>query len=128
MSSIIQITSAASYSTFTNSAESTGKPTVTYVFNSVLPACKVFTPKYENLASHCSSKYDIIFGQIDYTSDTSMLFKFSPNQLPVLTLVCRESERGSGNMWAKTVMGADLKALESGIEELLDRAGLQRTD
>jgi thiol-disulfide isomerase/thioredoxin len=124
MPDIIQITDAASYSTFTKEAEWQGKPTVTYVSNSVLPACKTFTPKYENLVSHYGSKYDITFGQIDYTSDTSMLFKFSPNQLPVLALMCRESEKGSGNMWAKTIMGADLKALESGIAEMLEKAGI----
>jgi thiol-disulfide isomerase/thioredoxin len=124
MPDIIQITSATSYSTFTKEAESQGKPTVTYVSSSVLPACKAFTPKYEDLAFQYTVKYDITFGQIDYTSDTSMLFKFSPNQLPVLTFMCRENEKGSGNMWAKTVMGADLKALESGIEEMLDKAGV----
>lgn len=124
MSPIIQITNAASHSSFNEKAQSQGKPSIIYVSNSVLPACKTFTPKYESLASRYSAEYDITFAQIEYAPDTSMLFKFAPNQLPVLTLMCRESEKGSGNMWAKTVMGADLKALESGIEEMLDRAGL----
>lgn len=121
MSSIIQITDAASHSEITSQAELQSKPTIIYVSDSALPPCKTFTPNYESLISRYKAKYDIAFAQMENTPKTSMLFKFTPNQLPVLTLMCRE--RG-GSMWAKTIMGANLKELESGIAEMLEKAGL----
>ncbi|KAG4434918.1 hypothetical protein IFR05_009587, partial [Cadophora sp. M221] len=111
MSTIQHLTTPTSHSHFTKTAESTGIPSVLYVSNSSLPACKIFTPEYEKLAVRFTSKYGdkITFTQMDFTSETSMLFKFAPNQLPVLTLMCRQCESEGGGLWAKTVMGADLR-------------------
>ncbi|KAL2062970.1 hypothetical protein VTL71DRAFT_6042 [Oculimacula yallundae] len=121
MSPIHQLTNQKTHSEFSSTAESTGNPTVLYVSNCHLPACKTFTPKYTQLADRYVEQ--ITFAQMELTAETSMLFKFAPNQLPVLTLMCRQSERKGGMMWAKTVMGADMAELERGIEEMLGRAG-----
>ena len=108
-------------------AESEGTPTVIYVSNSSLPACKAFTPKYEALADehdrNVSSEYadipaerSIRFCQLDFSNETSMMFKFSPNQLPVVVLI-------SEGCWCRTLMSPSVKELESGIGELLKKAG-----
>lgn len=129
MPPIQHLTTANSHLTFAKDHESTGKPSVLYVSNSSLPACKTFNPQYEALATRYSSEYGnlITFAQMEFSAETSMLFKFAPNQLPILTLMCREREGSDGEgevMWAKTVMGADLKELEKGIREMLGRAGV----
>lgn len=61
------------------------------------------------------------FAQMEISSETSSLFKFSPNQLPVLVFMCRE-HGGTGDMWCKTVMGADLEGLRGGVSEMVNRA------
>ncbi|EME48639.1 hypothetical protein DOTSEDRAFT_49073 [Dothistroma septosporum NZE10] len=91
-------------------AHSKDIPTVIYVSNSSLPACKTFSPKYEDLAQRWSHS-GIQFCQLEFTSETSMMFKFSPNQLPVTVFMVRDS-------WAKTVMGPDLREVEAALEEL----------
>lgn len=73
-------------------AQSKGIPTVIYVSNSVLPACKAFQPKYEELARKWSSK-GIKFAQLEFTSATSMMFKFAPNQLPISVCTYSMSSR-----------------------------------
>lgn len=121
------ITSPSSHATFTSHAESTGQPTVLYVCNPHLPACKTFTPLYTILAERYQAKHDIGFAQMDLSSETSMLFKFAPNQLPVMTFMCRQGKgmgKEEGKMWAKTIMGADLREVERGVEEMLRVAGL----
>ena len=104
-------------------AESEQTPTVIYVSNSALPVCKTFTPKYETLANNCSrgneTTRSIRFCQLNFTSETSMMFKFSPNQLPVVVLMCNGT-------WCKTLMSPSLKELESGIEELAEKATMSR--
>jgi thioredoxin-like negative regulator of GroEL len=96
-----------------------GTPTIIYVCNSVTPACKAFTPKFHHLASIHNAQ-GVEFCQMDYNHETSMLFKFAPNQLPVITLMV------NGN-WCRTVTGlsaaAKYEGLRSGIEELLEQAG-----
>ncbi|KAH7323708.1 hypothetical protein BKA65DRAFT_511309 [Rhexocercosporidium sp. MPI-PUGE-AT-0058] len=100
MTIIQHITNKASHSHFTSTAESIGLPSVLYVYNSSLPACKIFTPEYEKLAARYTSENEgkITFAQIGFTSETSMLFKFSPNQLPLLTLICRQCKKGGGSV------------------------------
>ncbi|KUJ12818.1 uncharacterized protein LY89DRAFT_737726 [Mollisia scopiformis] len=101
MPSITHLTSAISHATFTSAAETKG------------------TPSYEDLASRYRN---IAFAQMDYGPETSMLFKFAPNQLPMLKLMYRDK---NGGMWARTVMGADLRELKAGIDEMLEKAGLE---
>lgn len=79
-SKVLQLTDKASHDALI--AESKTTPTVIHVSNSVLPICKNFNPKYERLASEWSAM-GIRFAQLEFTDKTSMMFKFSPNQLPV---------------------------------------------
>jgi hypothetical protein len=128
MSNITQITSHADNASLVSRAESTGKPTIIYVSNSTLPLCKVFSPKFYDLASQFNTEREgqVEFAQIEFSSETSMLFKFSPNQLPVLVFMGRDRGMGGGGkLWCKTVMGADLEGLEQGVEEMMGRAGLR---
>lgn len=90
--------------------QSKDTPTVIYVSNSNLPTCKSFTPKYTDLAEDVKNS-GIRFCQMELQAKTSMLFKFSPNQLPVTVLMVRDA-------WCKTVMGDDLRGLEAALEEL----------
>ncbi|PVH83138.1 hypothetical protein DL98DRAFT_121193 [Cadophora sp. DSE1049] len=137
MPPIIHLTNPTSHAQFTRSHEASGAPYVLYVFNFSLPACKAFTPQYEELAARYSSNSNpntsseegkenqTTFAQMDFSSETSMLFKFAENQLPVLTLMCRESGENwrTGMLWAKMVTGADLRGLEEAIGEMMGRVG-----
>lgn len=101
-------------------AESEHNPSIIYVCNSALPICKDFTPQYEKLAEK-HGKGDgaerlLRFCQLDFSTETSMMFKFSPNQLPVLVLI-------SEGHWARTLMSPTIQELESGVAELLKRSG-----
>lgn len=95
-------------------SQSKEQPTVINVSNSSLPICKKFTPEYSSLAEKWQPKgpKGIRFCQLDFNHETSMLFKFSPNQLPVTVLMV-------GDRWCKTVMGANMKRLEDALGELL---------
>lgn len=105
-SEIIQITDKQEHDEAVE--QSKKNPTVIYVSNSNLPTCKAFTPIYEGLAHQYS---DIRFCQMELQTKTSMLFKFSPNQLPVTVLMVRDA-------WCKTVMGDDIRGLKAALEEL----------
>ena len=94
--------------------QSKGIPTVIYVSNSVLPACKNFTPKYERLAEQWAPM-GIRFCQLEFTEKTSMIFKFAANQLPVTVFMVHDN-------WCKTVMGADLSAMDDVLAGLLEQA------
>jgi len=107
---VTQILDRSQHEKLISEAHTSGKPTVVYVSNSSLPGCKVFTPKYEVLAERHP---EVQFLQVDYCRETSDLFKFAPNQLPVLVLV-----KGS---WAKTIMSADISELEEGIKAMLEK-------
>ena len=93
-------------------AESGDTPTVIYVSNSSLPQCKAFTPQYEALAARFEMSREIRFSQLEFTNKTSMMFKFAPNQLPVLVLV------QEGN-WCRTLLSPTMQELERGVDELL---------
>lgn len=88
-----------------------GTPTVLFVCNSSTPPCKAFVPKYAEMAAKYADR-GVKFYRMEFNSETSYLFKFSPNQLPVLTVMIN-------GRWARTVMGGDAKGLESAIGELL---------
>lgn len=102
---ILQITDKQEHDEAVEQSKKT--PTVIYVSNSNLPNCKDFTPKYEQLAQkHAQS--GVRFCQMEFQTKTSMLFKFSPNQLPVTVLVFRDR-------WAQTVQGAEMRELEAAL-------------
>lgn len=116
MSKVIKIHNRAEHDSIVSSSRTT--PTVIHVSNSALPICKAFSPRFAQLAE----KYEqdgLTFAEMDFTSETSYMFKFSPNQLPVTVLIVRE---GLNTAWAKTVMGPELKELEAAIEMLKEEA------
>ncbi|KAK5110054.1 hypothetical protein LTR62_006298 [Meristemomyces frigidus] len=57
-----------------------GTPTVIYLRNDVIPACKAFDPKYEAIA-HRYTETGVHFCVMDYNHETSPMFKFGPNQV-----------------------------------------------
>ncbi|KAK4543509.1 hypothetical protein LTR36_005403 [Oleoguttula mirabilis] len=104
----------------------TQTPTVIYLSNSPLPACKAFTPRYEALAAKYNDDAEaarsgngndngINFCMMELSSETSPMFKFAPNQLPVLVFMVTET-------WCRTIMGANAKELETGIGEMMKEA------
>jgi thioredoxin-like negative regulator of GroEL len=96
-------------------AASETTPTVIYLCNDVTPACKAFTPKYEALAKNYAQS-GITFALMEFNSCTSMMFKFAPNQLPVIPLMY-------GGRWCRTVTTANMQDLEPLIHELLKQSG-----
>ena len=110
MAKLIHLTNKREHDTAVAAAEM--QPTVIYLCNSPLPACKTFTPRYIELAA----KYqNIQFCIMELTSETSFMFKFAPNQLPVLVLMVKKT-------WCRTMMGANVKELEAGLGDLLNEA------
>lgn len=87
-------------------------PTVLYLSSSVLPACKAFTPHFERLAREWNG---IRFCQMEYSSETSALFKFTQAQLPIVVLIC-------GERWCRTLLGLTVEEVERGLGELQDKA------
>jgi len=71
--------------------------------------------KFESWASDSFSHSGerIQYAKMDYTSETSYMFKFAPNQLPVTVLMV-----GSG--WARTVTGTDIEGIESLAGEMME--------
>jgi thioredoxin-like negative regulator of GroEL len=112
MSGVVQITDRPEHDRVVEESKKT--PTVIYVSNSSLPTCRAYTPQYEELAKRRQDT-GVRFAQMEFNTNTSMLFKFSPNQLPVTVLMVRDA-------WCKTVMGPDMKGLESALETLIEEA------
>ncbi|KAM3415212.1 hypothetical protein BST61_g8743 [Cercospora zeina] len=111
-STVIQIADRAKHDEIVEKSHRT--PTVLHVSNSSLPACREFSPRYEQLAQrHAGS--GIAFAEMDFNAATSYLFKFSPNQLPVTVAMF-------GDRWATTVMGTDMGRIEESIKLLLGEA------
>lgn len=98
-------------------AESNQIPTVIYVSNSSMPICKAFTPRYEALAQGYSS---VRFCQMEFATETAAMFKFSPNQLPVVVLMCTEA---GGSNWCRTMMSPRIEELEGAVRKILEREG-----
>ena len=107
---IIQLGNKAKHDGVIHDCETTDTPTVIYVSNSALPTCKTFTPKYESLATEIEG---VRFCQLDFSNETSMMFKFSPNQLPVVVLMRAR--------WCRTLMSPSMKELRAGIENLMSQ-------
>ena len=120
-SQITQITNKQNHDKVVDESENT--PTIIYVSNSALPVCKEFSSKYEALADKHNQgrggERPTRFCQMEITSETSAMFKFSPNQLPVVVLLC-------SGPWSRTMMSPSIQQLESGIEEMLQKAGKLR--
>lgn len=124
-SSITDITDKKTHDTVV--AEAAQTPTVIYVCNSSLPHCKTFTPEYESLAyqvrnqskTDCS-KRNVRFCRMELTAETASMFKFSPNQLPVVTLICNDRD---GNSWARTITSPKIAELEEAMDGMRQRAG-----
>ena len=121
-SKIIHIPNKATHDEIVNKAHSDSKnstPTIIYVSNSALPICRAFTPKYEDLAEKYSKagglESNVKFCQLDFSSETSAMFKFSPNQLPVIVFLCK-------GPWSKTMMSPNVEQLEDGIKMMLEQA------
>lgn len=114
-SSITQIIDKQTHDKVVDESERT--PTIIYVSNYALPICREFTPQYEDLAQKHSKEQSVVnFCQMEITSETSAMFKFSPNQLPVLVLMCR-------GPWSKTMMSPKIGQLDTEIERMLERVG-----
>jgi thiol-disulfide isomerase/thioredoxin len=108
-------------------AESASIPTIIYVSNSSLPHCKAFTPQYEALANRLQeerktncSKRNVRFCELGFATETAAMFKFSPNQLPVIVLMCNDRD---GKNWARTMMSPRIRELELAVEDMRERAG-----
>ena len=108
---VVQITDRATHDNII--ADSATKPTVLYISSSPLPACKTFTPHYEALATEFGN---VKFCQMEHSSETSPMFKFSQAQLPVVILIL-EGE------WCRTLLSPTVTELGAGIEELVSKAG-----
>ncbi|KAK4554880.1 hypothetical protein LTR86_008028 [Recurvomyces mirabilis] len=95
-----------------------GTPTVIFLRNDVTPACKAFTPKYEAIVEKYAHS-GIQFCIMEFTNATSMMFKFAPNQLPVIPLMV-------GGQWCRTVTAANMKDFEPLLQELLEIAAQKK--
>lgn len=117
-STLTQITNQATHDKIVD--ESAQTPTVIYVSNSALPICKSFTPKYEALQDKYNGgnngQMSVRFCQLEISSETSAMFKFSPNQLPVIVLCSR-------GPWSRTLMSPSVAKLEEAVEDMLERTG-----
>ncbi len=58
---------------------------------------------------------------MEFSNETASMFKFSPNQLPVITLICHDRE---GKYWARTMMSPTLAELEGKVEDMREKAGM----
>lgn len=89
-------------------------PTVLHVHNSAVPRCQSFLAVYERFATANASKDGIAiqYAKMDYTSETSAMFKFAPNQLPVTVVMV-------GRGWARTVTGADIGGIGARVAEVV---------
>jgi hypothetical protein len=65
--------------------------------------------------AEAGGKKTVKFCQLEFTNQTSMMFKFAPNQLPVISLMC------NGN-WCKTLLSPTIQELKQGVEEMLSKS------
>lgn len=89
-------------------------PTILHVYNSSIPSCQAFLLTFESWVKTSSSHndYKIQVGKMDYTSETSFMFKFAPNQLPITVFMV-------GQGWARTVTGTDIRDVEKVTEGMM---------
>lgn len=89
-------------------------PTVLHVYNSSVPRCQTFLAVFEAFANKNLDKdgVRIQYAKMDYTPETSFMFKFAPNQLPITVVMF-------GLKWARTVMGPEMGEIERTVEEMV---------
>lgn len=90
-------------------------PTVLHVYNSSVPRCQSFLSTWEFWAQkHPSFGSDRVqYAKMDYTPETSNMFKFAPNQLPITVLMV-------GQGWARTVAGTAMGEIEKVAGEMME--------
>lgn len=110
-----EITNRATHDQLVAQCTKHNKPTILHVYNSCIPRCEAFLVEVESWASNSAlpSGERIQYAKMDYTSETSYMFKFAPNQLPITVLMV-----GSG--WARTVTGTDIEGIESLAGEMME--------
>lgn len=97
-------------------AEAVSTPTVLYLSSSVLPACQRFTPEYEQIAQKNEVEGPAVrFCQMEYSNQTSPMFKFAQAQLPVVIFVYTDR-------WCQTLLSPTVKKFEAGLGELKAKA------
>ncbi|EMD00544.1 hypothetical protein BAUCODRAFT_144199 [Baudoinia panamericana UAMH 10762] len=106
---ITKITNKAEHDAVVAEAERT-TPTVIAVINSATPRCKAFLPAFEGVAADHGHRR-LKFATMDFNNDTSYMFKFAPNQLPVVVFL--------RSKWCRSIMGASSQELSEGMQELL---------
>lgn len=89
-------------------------PTILHVYNSAVPRCQTFLVNLEMWAKNRRNEDSIQYAKMDYTTETSFMFKFASNQLPITVLMV-------GERWARTVTGAELGEIERMVEEMVDQ-------
>jgi hypothetical protein len=89
-------------------------PTVLHVYNSSIPQCQSFLAVFESYASKHSAKegVPIQYAKMDYTPETSFMFKFAPNQLPITVIMY-------GWKWARTVTGPEIGEIDKVVGEMV---------
>ncbi|KAK4948281.1 hypothetical protein LTR10_012815 [Elasticomyces elasticus] len=108
--SITHISTPAEHDVVVSEAES--QPTIICLVNSVTPVCKAFIKRFEETAARQTAS-GVRFCLMEFNNQTSMMFKFAINQLPVVVFMC-------AGPWSRSVVGATQRDLEVGIEGLLD--------
>lgn len=116
--SVRAITNKDSHDQLVKECTSHNKPTVLHVFNSSIPRCQTSLSTFESWAATSSPEHDdkIQFAKMNYTSETSFMFKFAPNQLPITVLMV-------GQGWARTVTGTDIREVARVAGEMMDEHG-----
>lgn len=108
---IVQIIDKATHDAVAGAGER-GTPTVIYVSFSPLPACRSFTPKFERLAAdEALVDRGVVFAQMELNMETTPMLKFGVQTCPI----CICLRKG----WCKTLLGDDIKALQSCIRDEL---------
>ncbi|KAF3039486.1 hypothetical protein E8E12_001795 [Didymella heteroderae] len=89
-------------------------PTVLHVYNSSVPRCQSFLTVFEEFAKRHDpvDETSIQYAKMDYTPETSFMFKFAPNQLPITVAMF-------GGKWARTVTGPEIGEIESMVTEMV---------
>ncbi|KAK4929852.1 hypothetical protein LTR49_003479 [Elasticomyces elasticus] len=113
--SITQITNPAEHDVVVSEAES--QPTIICLANSVTPVCKAFTKRFEETAARQTAS-GVRFCLMEFNNETSMMFKFAINQLPVVVFTC-------AGPWSRSVVGATQGDLDVGMEQLLEQAMIE---
>jgi hypothetical protein len=108
------ITNKDSYDLLVNQCNRYNIPTALHVYNSSVPSCQSFLSEFESFAKHHDlvKEVRIQYAKMDYTPETSFMFKFAPNQLPITVVMF-------GQRWARTVTGPRIGEIERLVMEVV---------